>query len=214
MFFGNKRIYNYRFLCYKRIILNLLHSRRKKTSVNFCFHGVFFICSIYSIYILSIYKQNYKHQSIGFFCTEIKYVFTCEKCLHQRNPLCELNGDGCAASKIKCLELSINPFLLCANAPHRRKTTCCCSSEIVRITASVNCCHPIAWCDPGSPALTVSIALSNNTHCSAHLDKFPDVGIVHQISVESSLKIFCRLGGFFTQSGTEKLNPCACQAPW
>ena len=156
----------------------------------------------------------YTHHSIPLIPCSSKYAFVFEKCLQPKNPLCTENGEGWATSNIRCFELSIRFFLLCANAPHKRNTTCSFFSEIICITASVKYCHQISWCDAGFPALTVKKAFKSNTHCSAHGVKLPIFGMAQPTSLCNSLKIFCKLGGCLTPSGTEKLRPCACQAPW
>lgn len=140
--------------------------------------------------------------------------FVWEKCLHQKNPLCTEKGDGCADINTVCLLTSIKGNLLCAKAPRSKKTKPFFFSDRIRITASVKYCQPTSLCDAGEFACTVSIALSKNTHCCARFVRLPDCGIGNQRSLCISLKMFTRDGGGLMPSGTEKLNPCACPAPW
>ena len=156
----------------------------------------------------------FKSQSIGCSPLLLSISFTCEKCLHQKNHLCTLNGDGCGHSNMICLLVSISSFFFCANAHHKRKITQSFLSEIVLITASVNVCQPISLCELGVSFITVRLAFNKKTHCSARWERFHFVGIDIHISAFNSLKIFLSEGGNFTPSWTEKHNPWASHSPW
>ena len=82
------------------------------------------------------------------------------------------------------------------------------------MTASVNCCHPIALWEAASPARTVRTALSRSTPCSAHFLKSGEPLILIPNSLSISLKMFFNEGGAGTPSGTEKDKPIACPYPW
>jgi len=137
-----------------------------------------------------------------------------EKCLHPKNHLYTLNGDGWGASNIVCLLVSISSFFFWANAHRNKNIIPSFLSEIVLITASVKSCHPISLWEFGSSFLTVRLAFKRNTHCSARLVKFQLTGGVIQQSVWSSLKIFLSDSGCLTPSCTEKHNPWASHSPW
>ena len=136
-----------------------------------------------------------------------------EKCLHPKNHLCTLNGDGCGASSTVCLLVSISSFFFCAKAHRNKKITHSFLSEIVLMTASVNVCHHISLWEFGVSFITVKLAFNKNTHCSARLVKFQLTGGVIPRSVCNSLKIFFNDGGCLTPSWTEKHNPCASHSP-
>ena len=85
---------------------------------------------------------------------------------------------------------------------------------MILITASVKVSQPLFWWEPAWCALTVSVALSNSTPCSAQRSRLPDVGTGLPKSLFISLKMFCNEGGWSMPSGTEKQSPCACPGPW
>ena len=63
------------------------------------------------------------NQSISLLPFFPRYAFAAEKCLHPKKPLNTLKGEGCGASRIKCLDALINFALVCAGLPQSIKTT-------------------------------------------------------------------------------------------
>ncbi len=160
---------------------------------------------------ISIY---FKSRLISRSPLHLRISLTLEKCLHPKNPLWTLNGDGCGASKTICLLVSISSFFFWANAHRNRNMIHCFLSEIVLITASVKICHQISLWEFGVSFMTVRLAFNRNTHCSARLVRFQLTGGWIPKSSWSSLKIFFNEGGCLTPSCTEKHNPCASHSPW
>jgi len=79
-----------------------------------------------------------------------------------------------------------------------------------RITASVNCSHPILTWELDFPASTVRLEFKSKTPFLAQLSRFPCLGIMKLgISFFNSWKILTREGGDRTPFFTEKHNPCA-----
>ena len=144
----------------------------------------------------------------------LRISLTREKCLHPKNHLWTLNGDGCGASKTICLVVSISSFFFWANAHRKTKITPSFLSEIVLITVSVNVYQPISLCELGTSFCTVRLAFKRNIHCSARLIRLPFFGGTIHTSSWSSLKIFLSEGGCLTPSCTEKHKPWASHSPW
>ncbi len=82
------------------------------------------------------------------------------------------------------------------------------------MAASVNFSQPLSLCEFGSPARTVSTALSSITPCFAHGMRQPLLGILQPRSVFNSLNMFISDGGGRTPGRTEKHRPCAWPSPW
>ena len=106
-----------------------------------------------------------------------------------------------------CLFLSINLALFCANFPQSKNTRSFLSSDIVEIIWSVNCSHPLFWCDPAVFSLTVKVAFNSSTPCFAHFVKSPFPWLFIFKSLSISLKILTKDGGVFIPSVTENESP-------
>ena len=113
-----------------------------------------------------------------------------EKCLQPKKPRYDDSGEGCGAVRMQCFEALISAFFLMAYEPQSMKTTFSAFSEMVLITASVNSSQPLPWCEPACDALTVSVALSSNTPCSAQRVRLPVFGAGMPKSEVISLKMF------------------------
>ena len=148
-------------------------------------------------------------QSISFNPLLFKKAFVLENGLLPKKPFLAENGDGCADSIIKCFGLVIKSFLLLAYAPHKINTRGSSFSFNIFITSSVNVSQPLPLCDFGLCSYTVKTAFSNNTPCFAHGFNELDFGKCIPKSLSSSLKMFCREGGFNTSLLTENDKPSA-----
>ena len=99
-------------------------------------------------------------------------------------------------------------FFFFINLPHNINIMFFLFLEIVEIMLSVNCSHPLFWCEPGLFSLTVNIEFNNKTPCFDHFVKSPFLQLFIYKSLFISLKIFFNVGGSVIPLVTEKARPC------